>query len=116
MRNLLVVLLLSSSILGMDIYEYKKQQKSRDRDISLKVVANSKKSITIIFIKEIEDTDLLEAIYPIKLQKCIIKKICIFDIVDLTIDSTLLIQEIKKHSSSNIKSIQPSRQYNFRQL
>ena len=115
MRVVLLFLLLLGYIWAVDIYQYKKEQKDRDMAISLKKIKTPNASINIIFDRDFEDSSILETAYPIKLRECIVKKICIFDILDSTIDTSELIRDIKAETKG-IKSIQEYREYDFRQL
>ena len=115
MRLVLLFLIILGYLWGVDIYEYKKEQKNKEMAISLKKTKNTNASINIIFYKEFSDSSILESIYPLKLRECIVKKICIFDILGSTIDTSELIRDIKAETKG-IKSIQEYREYDFRQL
>lgn len=117
MRLVLLFFMLLGYIWAVDIYEYKKEQKTKEMAISLKKTQKQNSAINIIFYKEFSDSSILESRYPLKLRECIVKKICIFDILDSTIDTSDLIRDIKAETTiKGIKSIQLHREYRFKKL
>lgn len=115
MRAILLFVLLSSCIWSGNIYQYKKDHRNKKVDMSFKNIKDTKTQINIIFYKDFNDSSILENRYPIKLKKCIVNKICIFDILDSTIDVAVLINNIKR-DVRGIKSIQKYKEYHFKQF
>ncbi len=114
MKIVLTILLLSGYIWSQNIYQYKQEQKNKKMGISLKKISTQNNSLTIIFYKDF-DYNIINKTYPIKLKKCIIKRICIFDILDSSIDIKSLIKVIR-NENRDIKHIQQFRKYYLKQF
>ncbi len=113
--KIIIMILLINIAYSVDIQKliiYKETYKKEQQNISYKKIPKSIKSITII--SDHIDIANLEMSYDIKLNKCILNNICIFDIAN-NININELIQKIKR-DKKEIKSVQITKKYNFSRL